>query len=343
MVSDEQFQELLEKYNCQYNYGQVVKGIVVGYENKGLIVDIKSKSCAFCPQSEIILEEGKTLEQTFEIGKSYDFVINSDIDDEDGYYISHKKIAMLSMLEKIKEKQKNDEVLLAKITNFVKGGVMVCAMGLKGFIPKSQMSQNNYNISDEIEVKILTCELPKGDFILSNKKAVLDSEQSVKKEILDTIEPNMVVKGKIVRLTDFGAFVDIGGMDGLLPLSQISWRWIDSPSSVLNLGDLIEVEIIAIDKEKQRISLSLKSLEENPWLSAKDVIKDEEIIKGKVTTVRDFGAFVEIYPLVEGLLNKYQIADYQNNTNKTINEGDEIEVKIAKFDPDNQKIDLEIL
>ena len=87
----------------------------------------------------------------------------------------------------------------------------------------------------------------------------------------------------------------------------------------------------------------MKSLEENPWLSAKDVIKDEEIVKGKVTTVRDFGAFVEIYPLVEGLLNKYQIADYQNNTNKTINEGDEIEVKIAKFDPDNQKIDLEIL
>ena len=342
MIDNEQYQELLDKYDFIHRYGEVVEGIVAGYENKGLIVDINSKSSAFCPSSEIILEEGKTLEETFETGKSYEFMINSEINDDESYYISHKKIAMLSVVEKIKEIQKNDEVVSGKIVNIVKGGAIVSVLNVKGFIPQSQMAQNEYNVGDELELKILSCELPKGDFILSNKKAVLENKQNVKKEILDTVELNMVVKGKVVRLTDFGAFVDIGGMDGLLPLSQISWRWIDSPSSILTLGETIEVEIIGIDKEKQRISLSLKSLEENPWLKATDEIKDGQIINGKVTNIRDFGAFIEVYPFVEGLLNKYQVKEYSKN-NKPLKEGDSIEVKIEKFDPENQKITLEIV
>ena len=153
----------------------------------------------------------------------------------------------------------------------------------------------------------------------------------------------MVVKGKIVRLTDFGAFVDIGGIDALLPLSQISWSWIEKPSDVLVLDDVIEVEIIGIDKDKQRVSLSLKTLQDNPWLDAQKEINVGQEIKGKVIALKPFGAFVEVFPKVEGLLSKAQCAQYLRKYEKEINLNDEIDVVIKKFDADNQKIVLDIV
>ena len=172
--------------------------------------------------------------------------------------------------------------------------------------------------------------------ILSENKAWVE-------ETLEKIELNMVVKGSVVRLTDFGAFIDIGGIDGLLPLSQMSWSWIDKPSDILKQGEVVEVEIIGIDREKQRISLSLKSLKENPWLKASETIKEKEITKGKVIALKPFGAFVEVFPSVEGLINKAQIKDYFKKYQKNLELNDEIEVLIKKFDFENQKINLEIV
>ena len=215
-------------------------------------------------------------------------------------------------------------------------------MGIKGFVPSSQLKTNNETIGQEIELKILSIDMSQNNFILSNKKVYNDSMDNIKKEIFDTIELNMVVKGKVVRITDFGAFVDIGGIDGLLPLSQISWNWIDNPQDVLKCDDVLDVEIIGIDKDKQRISLSLKSLEENPWLNASDKIKEKDKIKGKVTRIKPFGAFIEVYPKVEGLLNKSQIQQYCLKYGKELTQDEEIDVTIKKFDPENQKINLEI-
>ena len=167
--------------------------------------------------------------------------------------------------------------------------------------------------------------------------------EEVRKDILEKIELNMVIKGSVVRLTDFGAFIDIGGLDGLLPLSQISWGWIDNPADILKCGEKIDVEIIGIDKEKQRVSLSLRNLQENPWPKAQDFIKDKETLKGKVTRIKPFGTFIEIYPNVEGLINNKQVKEYTEKYNKPLNLNDELEVKITRFDAQNQKINLEII
>lgn len=338
MINDEEYQNLIDKYDCSYKENEHVKGIVCGFEGNNLLVDIKSKALAVVNENEIVISKGQNVKELFEIGKEYEFIVNS-LQDEDGVYkLSHKKIAIYNNLEELKKKFENDETVTGTVTNITKGGALVNVMGIKGFVPSSHLKENNINVKDTLELKILSIDLNKNNFILSNKKVYMDSMEEVRKEVFDKIEVNMVVKGEVVRLTDFGAFIDIGGVDGLLPLSQMSWNWIDNPADILKLNDKIDVEIIGIDKDKQRISLSIKSLEENPWLKALETTKENSKVKGKVTRVKPFGAFVEIYPKVEGLLNKAQVKAIQNNLQRPLIEGDEIEIIVKKFDIDNKKI-----
>ena len=155
-------------------------------------------------------------------------------------------------------------------------------------------------------------------------------------------EDGQVVEGDVVRITDFGAFVDIGGMDGLLPLSQMSWRWVDHPSDVLKINDKIKVEIIGIDHDKQRVSLSLKNLEADPWIEAKSKIKENDKVEGTITRIKHFGAFVEVFPGVEALLPNNEVVDYQNKNNCILATGDKIQTTIIKFNPDDRRISLSI-
>ena len=151
-----------------------------------------------------------------------------------------------------------------------------------------------------------------------------------------------VVEGKVARMTDFGAFIDIGGMDGLLPLSQMSWRWVDHPSDVLKISDTINVEIIGIDHDKQRVSLSLKNLEADPWIEAKNKINEGDKIEGTITRIKHFGAFVEVFPGVEALLPNNEVVDYQNKNNCILASGDKINTTIIKFNPDDRRISLSL-
>lgn len=343
MISDNEFIELLEAYNISYSKGDSVKGIVVGYEGDDILIDINTKTNAICPKNEVLITKNENIKEILIKGKEYEFIIIYPQDEDEIYYLSHKKVALKQNIELLKEKYINNETIIGKITNTTKGGIIIHTMGIKGFVPSSQLKINNYKIGDEIELKILTLDFEKSNFILSNKKVFENEIEAIKKETLDKIELNMIVKGKIVRLTDFGAFVDIGGIDGLLPLSQISWGWIENPNDALKLNDIIEVEIIGIDKEKQRISLSLKTLSENPWLKAQEKIQEKQIVKGKVIAIKPFGAFVEIFPKVEGLINKGQFKEYFKKYQKNIELNSEIEVLIKKFDADNQKITLEIV
>ena len=343
MLSDKEFMELIEKYDYAFKLGDIIKGTVTGYEGKYVFVDINAKACAICPVNEVLLSDSQSVNDVLKQGESYDFIITSKENEDDVFFLSHKKVALYNNIKILEEKFKNDEIFTATITNIVKGGIVVNVLGIKGFVPQSQIKVENYDINDNIEVKILSLDMSKNNFILSNKKVYSEQLEASKKEVFDKIKTNMVVKGKVVRLTDFGAFVDIGGVDGLLPLSQISWSWIDSPSDVLKFDDIIDVEIISIDYEKQRVSLSLKSLEENPWKKASEVIEDKKIVKGKVTRIKPFGAFIEVYPKVEGLLNKAQIEQYNEKYQKQLEENDEIEVLIKRFDEENQKINLEVV
>ena len=228
--------------------------------------------------------------------------------------------------------------------NVVKGGVLVDVSGVRGFIPSSQLRarESDVEVGSKLELKILTLDVQQNNFILSNKKVYEDSAEEARKTIFSQIEPGQVVKGEVVRITDFGAFVDLGGIDGLLPLSQLSWRWIDHPTDILKVGDKFDVEVIAVDHEKQRVSLSLKNLEPDPWIEAADKIKEGDKVEGTVTRLKHFGAFIEVFPGVEALLPHNEVVEYQNETKSIIKVGDKITTYILKFNPSDKRIALSV-
>ena len=177
---------------------------------------------------------------------------------------------------------------------------------------------------------------------MSNNKVFEDSATDVRKTVFSQIEPGQVVKGDVVRITDFGAFIDLGGIDGLLPLSQLSWRWIDHPTDILHVGDKIDVEVIAVDHDKQRVSLSLKNLEPDPWLEAEKNIKEGDKVEGTITRIKHFGAFVEVFPGVEALLPHAELTEIQNNLKNILQVGDKVQTYVLKFNPSDKRIALTV-
>lgn len=340
--SDKEFESLLEKYDYSFKKGDLIKGTVWSYDSEGVIVDIGSKTSAIVPMREAKVDNSEPIEKVLEKGKEYEFLIIKEDEEEGRFILSRKKVDLAynwKELEKIKE---NDEVILGEVVSCVKGGVLVEILGIRGFVPSShiKLKEGEIKVGDKIELKILTLDSQQNNFILSNKKVYAEHAEEARNMVFSQIEVGQVVKGDVVRIADFGAFVDIGGVDGLLPLSQVSWRWVDHPSDVLKVGDKIDVEVIGIDMDKHRVSLSLKNLEEDPWIEAEKQIKEGDDREGVITRIKHFGAFIEVFPGVEALLPHNELLDYQNANNCILNVGDKIVTKIVKFNPADKRISL---
>ena len=340
--SDEDFEALLSKYDYKFKRGDIVHGVVCAYESDGAIVDIGSKSTAFVPSYEVSSDRKAKAEEVLEKNTEYEFLITQEADENGKFTLSYKKVAAAhtwSELEKIKEA---DETIAANITQIVKGGIIVDISGVQGFIPQGQLCAREAvaNVGDKIEVKILTLDKSQNNLILSNKKVFETNMAETRKNVFSQVEVGQVVKGEVVRITDFGAFVNVGGVDCLLPLSQISWKWVEHPTDLLKVGQEINVEIIDVDHEKQRISLSLKNTEPDPWIKAEEELKEGDIKEGVITRVKPFGAFVEVLPGVEALLPQSAVSAYQNKTGKMLSAGDKIDTKVEKFNPKDKRISL---
>ena len=340
--SDCDFEALLEKYDYNFKRGDIVKGIVCAYESDGVIVDIGSKCTAFVPFYEVSSDRKVKPEDVLELNGEYEFLIIQDCDENGRFILSYKKVHLAhtwAELEKIKEA---DETIAAVVTQIVKGGVVVDISGVQGFIPQGQLCARETicNPGDKIEVKILTLDKSQHNLILSNKKVFETNMAETRKNVFSQVEVGQVVKGEVVRITDFGAFVNVGGVDCLLPLSQISWKWVEHPTDLLKVGQEINVEIIDIDHDKQRISLSLKNTEPDPWIRAEEELKEGDVKEGIITRIKPFGAFVEVLPGVEALLPQSALVEYQNSTNSILNAGDKIDTKIVKFNPKDKRISL---
>lgn len=340
--SDVDFESLLEKYDYKFRRGDIVKGVVCAYESDGAIVDIGSKSTAFVPSYEVSSDRKAKVEDVLEKNTEYEFLITQDCDENGKFILSYKKVHLAhtwAELEKIKEA---DETISVAVAQTVKGGVVVDINGVQGFIPQGQLCARETicNVGDKIDVKILSLDKSQNNLILSNKKVYETNMAETRKNVFAQIEVGQIVKGEVVRITDFGAFVNVGGVDCLLPLSQISWKWVEHPTDLLKVGQEINVEIIDIDHNKQRISLSLKNTEPDPWLEAEEVLKEGDVKEGIITRVKPFGAFVEVMPGVEALLPQTALAEYQNKNNCILNAGDKINTKIEKFNPKDKRISL---
>ena len=342
-TSEEDFEKLLEQYDYKFQKGDLVKGVVCGFEGQGVLVDIGAKTTALIPNYEAV-EKGENVEDKFQKGQEGEFLIIREEDEDGRFLLSKKKVDFAYAWKDLEKAKEADETILGTVINTVKGGVLVEVAGVRGFIPSSQLraKESELESGSKIEVKILTLDVQQNNFILSNKKVYDDTAQEAKDNLFSQIEVGQIVKGEVVRITDFGAFVDIGGVDGLLPLSQLSWRWIDHPTDILHVGDKIDVEVILVDHAKQRISLSLKKLEPDPWIEAEKNIKEGDEIEGTITRLKYFGAFVEVFPGVEALLPHDEVIEYQNENKNILQVGDKVKTHIIKFNPADRRIALSI-
>ena len=331
-VSDADFEELLGKYEHSFKTGDLVKGTVYGYDSEGALIDIGGKSAAVVPPKEVS-NDNKKPEEALEKGTEYEFLIISEPDENGKILLSRKKVDLFYAWQELKKLKEANETIKGEVVQVVRGGILVDIIGVRGFVPMSQIQNRGveYAVGDKIEVKIISLDEEHNNFVLSNKKVYSDSIELAKDEIFSQIEVGQVVKGRVVRVTDFGAFVDIGGFDCLLPLSQISWKWVEHPTDLLKIGEEIEVGVFDVDAAKQRITLSLKSITPDPWEAAANEVKEGEFREGLITRIKSFGAFVEIYDGVEALLPHTELVEYQNSKNVILNVGDKINVCILKF------------
>ena len=338
----DEFEQLLEdSFSKQHAVADIVEGTVMKKDSDGYLVSVKgAKMEAYLPNKELSSEE-----PSLEVGDIKEFYVLKEEDNEDSMLLSLKRIAFAQAWAQLNDAKIQGDTILAKVVSTVKGGVLVDVADLKGFIPSSQLRTGvpfDGLVDTKIEVKVLEADPKKNKLILSQRQAVAEQRDQVVDNVLASLEEDSVVKGTVVRITDFGAFVDINGIDGLLPISEISWQRIKHPSDVLTLGDTIEVKIIKIDTELKRISLSLKRMGENPWQQIEGQFEEGQVVTGTVNKITTFGAFINIFPGVEALLPVAEMSNENVNPFNMFKVGDEIKVLIKRFTPQEHRIALSI-
>ena len=341
----DEFERLLdESFATKLNVADVVKGVIVKKENDGYLVDVGAKSEGFLPNREI--PSSQNAENPLSIGDQKEFyVLREDENDESGVLLSLKKVACAQAWQSLQNAKISGETVIAKVVSLVKGGVIVEVQDLRGFIPASQLRTGmpfDGLINQEIEVKVLEADAKRNKLILSQRQALAEQREQLVDDVISNLEIDQIVEGEVVRIADFGAFIDINGVDGLLPISEISWQRIKHPSDILTLGQKIEVKILKIDEQLKRISLSLKRIGDNPWEEIEDKFKEGEVITGTVNKVTSFGAFINIFPGVEALLPVAEMEDANANPFDVYKAGDEIKVLIKKFTPQEHRIALSV-
>ena len=217
-VNDADFEELLAKYEHSYKSGDLVKGTVYGFDSEGAVIDIGGKSAAVVPTKEVS-NDNKKPEDVLEKGQEYEFLVISEPDENGKLTLSRRKVDLFYAWQELKKLKDANEIIKGDVVQIVRGGILVDIIGVRGFVPSSQIQNRGteYKVGDKIEVKIISLDEEHNNFVLSNKKIYSDSIETAKEEIFSQIEVGQVIKGRVVRVTDFGAFVDIGGFDCLLP------------------------------------------------------------------------------------------------------------------------------
>ena len=322
----------------------IITGTVIDVKDDEIFVDIQYRADGIIKLDEMTEEERENPKDHFEVGSDVDvYVIKLD-DGEGNVALSTRRVQGMKSWQELTEKFENEELVTGTVTGFNKGGLTAEVNGVQGFIPASQIATyfvKNFKkfVGETWDLKIVSIDERKNRLVLS-RKDVLEDELE---ERWDELEEGQVVEGEVARLTDFGAFVEVNGLDGLLHVSDIAWSRVEVPSDVLNVGDKIEVKILKLNKEKNRISLGRKQLLDKPFESFANNNAVGDVVKGKVVNLLDFGAFVEVADGVEGLVHVSEISwDHVEKPSDELNVGDEVEVKIISIDTEEEKVGLSI-
>jgi small subunit ribosomal protein S1 len=330
-----------------FQEGDVVSGHVVRIDNDEVLVDIGYKSEGVIPSSELSIRKSVDPSDEVQLGEQVDALVLTK-EDQDGRLILSKKRARFEKAwRRIEGAAESGEPVEGQVIEVVKGGLII-DLGVRGFLPASLVDIRRVPNLDEymgqkIETKVIELNRSRNNVVLSRRAVLEEQRKEDRERILDRLQPGQVVEGKISNIVDFGAFVDLDGIDGLIHISELSWSHVNHPSEILSIGDTVSVKVLDIDRDRQRISLGLKQTQEDPWQRVVDTYNVGDELEGTVTKVVTFGAFVEILDGVEGLVHISELAQHHvENPRELIRPGDPVRVRILEIDSERRRLSLSI-
>jgi len=324
--------------------GKIVSGMVVSVGSDVVMVNAGLKSEGAIPVEEFYNEKG---EITVEVGDLVDVSLETLEDGFGATQLSREKAKAAEAWIKLEHAFEGNETVTGIMTGKVKGGFTVELENIRAFLPGSlvdvrPLRDTSHLEGKELEFKLIKLDRPRNNIVVS-RRAIMEAENSVERDaLLETLEEDKIVKGIVKNLTDYGAFVDLGGIDGLLHITDMAWKRVKHPSEVVTIGDEIEVQVLKFDKERERVSLGLKQMGSDPWQDIANRYPSTSRLQGKVTNIADYGCFVEIEDGVEGLVHMSEM-DWTNKNvhpSKVVQLGDEVEVMVLEIDAERRRISL---
>ncbi len=342
----ENFAELFQKSleETKMRSGDIISGAVVGIDNKFVLVDVGLKSEGVVPIDQFSASDG-TL--TVSLGDIIEVAVETPTDDYGETRLSRDKAKRAATWMRLVKAHEKNETVMGYVSGKVKGGFTVEVDGVKAFLPGSLIDVRPLHDTttfegSECEFKIIKVDEKRNNIVVS-RRAVIEAESSAERfKVLENLEEGQTVKGLVKNLTDYGAFIDLGGVDGLLHITDISWKRVKHPSEVLKVGEEVEAVVLKFDRERSRVSLGIKQLHKDPWLDLKGRYPEGKRLSGKVTNITDYGCFVEIEDGVEGLVHMSEM-DWTNKNvhpSKLVSVGNEVEVIVLEIDEERRRISL---
>lgn len=343
--NDDQVEEMMALYDESFSgikEGEIVKGKVMTVTASDVLVDIGFKS-----EGAVPLKEFGEDAAAVEIGAEVEVFLENVEDSEGRVVLSKQKADFMRVWDHIKEAHDTGNTVQGRLMRRIKGGIVVDLFGVEAFLPGSQIDirqVKNFDqfIGEEFPFKIIKLNKARRNIVVS-RRAVLEEERSrMRSEIIKELDEGQIREGVVKNITDFGAFIDLGGVDGLLHITDMSWGRVSHPSELVNIGDRIRVKVLNYDRERERISLGLKQLTSHPWENIGDSYPEGTPTQGRVVSITDYGAFVELEEGIEGLVHISEMSWTQHvrHPSKLVNIGDTVDVMVLKLDKDNQKISL---
>ncbi len=335
------FAELFENSLKELNAGNVVKGTIVQVNPDSVVVDVGGKSEGVIPIAEFLDEQGK-VKSDIKVGDEFDVLIERTENENGLISLSKEKADRQKVWNSLEE----GAVVEGRIVSRIKGGLSV-DIGVSAFLPGSQVDLRPVRNLDKLlgetfKFKIIKLNKRRGNIVLSRRVLLEEKRETLRSDTLKTLEENLVIEGVVKNLTDYGAFIDLGGIDGLLHITDMSWGRVNHPSDILAVGDKIKVKVLKYDREKERVSLGLKQITPDPWFEVEKKYPVENRVKGKVVSLTDYGAFIELEEGVEGLIHVSEMSWTKRikHPNKVLNVGDEVESVVLALDIANRRISL---
>jgi len=345
--SSEDFLAAIDKTIKYFNDGDIVEGTIVKVDRDEVLLDIGYKTEGVIPSRELSIKHDVDPNEVVSVGDEVEALVLTKEDKEGRLILSKKRAQYERAWGTIEELKEKDEAVKGTVIEVVKGG-LILDIGLRGFLPASLVEMRRVRdlqpyIGKEIEAKIIELDKNRNNVVLSRRAWLEQTQSEVRSEFLNQLTKGAIRKGVVSSIVNFGAFVDLGGVDGLVHVSELSWKHIDHPSEVVNVGDEVTVEVLDVDMDRERVSLSLKATQEDPWRHFARTHAIGQIVPGKVTKLVPFGAFVRVEEGIEGLVHISELSErHVEVPDQVVQVGDDAMVKVIDIDLERRRISLSL-